>query len=178
MSKTKKYMIASLGSLLLLGVFVFDRPEVAAQQVKPPQQVLVVNPPASPALVENAPRTPFSTQTNLNLTNMEFAGDFAYTVPSGKRMVIEFASVWANVFLGEGGFVTIQPRDSLGVQHTYFFTGTTLPGTTSLIIGSQEMRLYSHSAGGGQVAVFFRRTNYQGGIASAIVSLSGYLVDE
>lgn len=43
MSKTKKYVLAGLGLLLLLGVFVFDRPQVAAQATKPPQQVQVMN---------------------------------------------------------------------------------------------------------------------------------------
>lgn len=43
MSKTKKYVLAGLVLLLLLGVFVFDRPQVAAQATKPPQQVQVMN---------------------------------------------------------------------------------------------------------------------------------------
>jgi hypothetical protein len=175
MSKNKKYMLANVSLLLLLGVFVFHRPpEVAAQANKAPQQVQVVNPPTSPALVVNTPSTPISTRT-IMIAEEGNGGTFAvaYTVPGGKHLVIEFASGAGSVGAGQGMFFTIRTFDSLGSPISNVFAGTALPGGTT-VVGSQQMRLYAYS---GNVAVEFTRTNTFTGGASAIIALSGYLVD-
>jgi len=249
--KINKYVLASVCLLLLLGVFVFDRPEVAAQAPKAPapsspQQVLVVNtsptqnvpisgivgitgapivsagqsgswnvgqygvwnvgitgtptvgisgtpnvaisgtpkvtvgnPPTSPALVQDAPKTPVLTENSIGLAAGTTSSStiIAYTVPVGKRLVIEFASVIATVGAGQGGGVQLATRDSDGIAHSYFLAATPLPGGT-IVVGSQQMRLYAdNSASGGEVFLFFSRTNGTTGFADVHISLSGYLVD-
>ena len=178
MSKNKKYMLASLGLLLLLGVFVFDRPEVAAQAVKPPQQVQVVNRPASPALVQDAPMEPVSTASFVPVAAAETLGSVvAYIVAPGKRLVIEFASADAVLNGGDEAYFIITTNDSLGNPKLNYFTGTKLPfvGTNPHVIASQQMRLYADP---GNVTVSMFRAPTGGNPVHAFFQLNGYLVDK
>jgi hypothetical protein len=133
----------------------------------------VANNPVLGRDVDNPARQPF---TNVVSDNHSF------TVPPGKRLVIEYVSGGGFISTGqkflEVGFLftALIDGDRAGVQHHFVpvFTGTQNTGTNlfDIYAVSQQTRIYVEP--GGLVEGFLEKTS---GVAGVSFTVSGYLVD-
>ena len=163
-SFTAPRLLAGFGTLTLLaglGLFA-SRP---AHTAGGPIAVNVANTPLAVTLGGNAAGQPVEFQPVLSKAGP--ATTF-YTVPAGKRLVIEYVNVVSNT-----------PNDpnrySFIVIHNTVFTNFSLvPDGSPFVAASQKVTLFADA--GSQVSGFFQ---YSGGNASPNLycTISGYLVD-
>lgn len=177
-----------------LALFVFGSVASYGQTAKPPADVNVVNTPnvnvvntptvnvgntmANPLpvhIVDNPARQPF-TETLVTPNKPSF------TVPAGKRLVIEFVSGDGFITSGQKFLNTslqCTVATSIGVADVLHAFTPTLMGTQNTGTGlfdifsiSQQTRLYVEP--GGKVSIFMNNT---AGVAGLGFTVSGHLVD-
>jgi hypothetical protein len=106
---------------------------------------------------------------------------FTFTVPLGKRLVIEYASVFAN--LGKGEKVHAFVRGGNGFQdalHPIVMTFQATIGGHDLFVGSQAMKLYAEPGTTVDLLISRRDAADTGAVnqdSNIEGSISGYLVD-
>lgn len=106
---------------------------------------------------------------------------FTYSVPLGKRLVIEFASIRANV--GHGEKVQAFVRGGNGFQdaiHPIIMNFQMAVGSHDLFVGAQPMKLYAEPGTTVEVLISRRDAANTGAVslnANVDSSISGYLVD-
>ena len=157
-------LLAGIGLLALLaavGLFA-SRP---AHSVGGPVPVTVTNTPLAVSSLDNPARQPVELQPFLSSVGQTST---FYTVPAGKRLVIEYVNVVSN-----------RPDDpnrySFILVHNTLFTNFSLVPDGSPYVGSsQKVTLYADA--GSQVTGFFQ---YTGSNASPNIycTISGHLVD-
>jgi hypothetical protein len=159
-------ILASLiGALLLSGC-------AAVQDVK------VVNTPTAPVPVrdvDHRARTPFIAKEFFTLDDLSFNGGKGFTVPAGKRLVIESISVHAISRTGQTLETRIQPP--IGSDFIDFYLSMTPIsfGPSGLVwTGTHAVKLYADP--GKQVALIINRDT-PNGPAQIEWTISGYLVD-
>lgn len=173
--------IATLLLVLILGnvgEVVADAPRIL--------DVFVTNDGTSPAVVrdvDNPTRQPFAMDFDLEFTAGSSAvglpgdpgGSASFTVPSGKRLVIEFATAICNVPSGQQCRLGILESESgVLVKHDLAVSDHQLWPVTHLHTATQPMRIYIEPSG--SVFVFGRRSDGTG-TGTLDFSLSGYFVD-
>ena len=147
--------------------------------VDQPVNVVVTNPEAAPVQVQdvdNPAFQPFTRSLLILFAPESPGGDASFTVPSGKRLVIEFVSFFSTLPVGQkpmANLITIQ-----GIQ---FFFPSALQGSGLLdglnrdvFTGVSPTRLYANP--GTTVTVGVRRDPATGG-GSSTVGISGYYVN-
>lgn len=137
--------------------------------------VNVVNTP-SVRDTDNPARQPVQAQAACQANNVIGCLPIIYTVPAGKRLVIEFASMNANLPAGQTAQLAIQT--SAGgetVNHHFPLTPPAVPfqGQGAAAAG-QQVRLYADA---GTVVTVQGTRNIATGTAFFNFSISGYLVD-
>lgn len=177
---SKNKYFGSLRSLLLLGLLFASGMALANAQTKEltseeaPRDVEVVSRSTDLAAID--PGTgfqPFQTSVNFNQAPLSNASlvDVA-TVPAGKRLVIEFVSVNAQIPAGQRmtGISLMAPRQF------YLLVNEQPPsaGGDAIFRAVQQLRLYASSGSTVQIGVF-RSGN--SGTGQFQVALSGYFED-
>jgi hypothetical protein len=193
-------MRRALASVLLLlvcsavlGATVFrEQVAEAAQAILP---VRVVNTSADPvpvsgtvaingtAAVEVADeRTPFEIRVDADIANEFFGSSGHFTVPDGKRLVVEFISVSVRLPPGQVPSVSVNADSGArGFAVPLEFQGTdiTSVGTSDRYIGA--LNVLDFADAGDFYSIAFRRTSsavLPPGTAHMFAFVSGYLVDE
>jgi hypothetical protein len=173
-----------LGSLLVL----FAIAPVATygqDKAEKPQNVNVVN--TANVNVANTPKVLNANDSNIfqetrvaNGTN-DALEVLSFTVPEGKRLVIEFASVRATIGKGEKlqAFIT-GGNGFTDASHPIVMNFQQTVAGDDIFVGAQQMRMYVEPGRQVQVVVL-RRDAADTGIVSSNAnlqtSISGYLVD-
>ena len=161
------------GALLLIGVGVGLGATVFRADIA---RATGLGKPSNPVVVVNA-RTAFAFFKNESFGSPEDSHLVSFTVPAGKRLVIESVAVFGAVAPGVTLVAIAVQAEVNGQLEDYFiaptFTGTTTNGN-DLYIASQPTTIYAD--GGTQVKVFATRNTMTGlGIMNA--SVQGYLID-
>jgi hypothetical protein len=191
MRRAAVFCVLLLVGSAVLGATVF-REEVAqaAQAILP---VKVVNTAAEPvpvalggtASVQVADeREPFETRLDADADDGFFIGSDGFTVPAGKRLVVEFIDVSVRVPKGQVPTVGVNTRDgALGFSMPLQFQGTqaTSVGTNDIYTGGMKTLDFAES--GEFYDIFFSRDRSDAsglppGNAHMIAYLSGYLMDD
>lgn len=108
---------------------------------------------------------------------IEADGIALLSVPAGKRLVVEYASVYGRLLTGQKlvrAWVHIEMGDTILAKHFLapVFTGTD-SGPADIFVAAQQVRAYAEA--GNRVVVFTERSSDDGS-ANVEFSLSGYLV--
>ena len=166
----------------LATVFVLGRaPHLHAQGGPPAKDVVVTNTAASPALVRNVDegsRQPFQRPFAVNLAPTESFGEATFTVPAGKRIVVEYASLRASLPPGQTVFVNIATTTAgQSAFHPVVVSDQGMYGVLHLVGASQQTRIYADP--GTTIIVQFGRDPSAGapGGADFFMTLSGHRVD-
>jgi hypothetical protein len=129
---------------------------------------------------DNPAIQPFQTEIALDLTSFTSkVGTF--TVPAGKRLVIEFVSIFAQVNQGQKELVNIETTAgntvaSYTVVPNFYGTEVSSNPAFDVFVGNQQMRVYADPGSTVNILVYGQlNTNALGG--QTVVSLSGYLVN-
>lgn len=138
-------------------------PEAQAKPVKKPKPVTLVA------------ETPVQVSEHFEPVNFDLTIS-VFTVPDGKRLVIEFASLSLVVPTGTSGFAFL--TTTVGTETAKHFLPTSVQttfngGTSEIRTGALATRLYADP--GTSVAFELHRNNSADGEAD--ISFSGYLVD-
>ena len=197
MFSLKKSVTALVGLLVLVVTLVALVPLVSRGQGNsgnhpPPFDVNVVNTPLpvtgtvtvgnlgdSPLPVrdvDNPARQPVQARANCSVTIETGCLPTIYTVPAGKRLVIEYASMDANVPAGELAQLAIATRTGgETVEHAFPLTPPSVAFSAGRAANvGQQVRLYADP--GTSVVVTGSRSGF-GSPASFIFTISGHLVD-
>ena len=158
-------LLAGFGTLALVagvGLFASSRP---AHTAGGPIPVTVANVPLVTTAADNPAKQPVELQNVLNS-----AGTFQvfYTVPAGKRLVIEYVNVVSNVLNDPN-------RYSLIIIHNNVYTNfSVVPDGSPYVASSHKVLLYADA--GSQVSGFFQ---YSGSNSNPNIydTITGYLVD-
>jgi hypothetical protein len=139
--------------------------------------VQVGNSESNPALVRNVEdaRQPFQQMLDFDFADGQITRSVSLSIPSGKRLVIEYAS--ASLGVGQGqAIVHIEINTTVeGVSAGHFLMAAsqgTGAGGNGVFGASQQMRVYADDG----LFVNVQRNNGSG-TAGGRVTLSGYLVD-
>jgi hypothetical protein len=152
--------------------------------------VQVANTAANPALVRNVDegsRQPFHLQLRLDLPSGTDSQSVSFTLPSGKRLVIEFVSMRGilppnqSVFMNILTYAPTLFNGQLGVGsafHNPLVVDQGMFGVQHFVGVAQQLRIYAEPNQPVRVDIG-RDLSFQfpGGEASFTVTLSGYLVD-
>lgn len=175
---------AIIGALLLIGVgvvlgaTVFRADIAQATGFDKPTNVVIANSPAKPVpVLEQGARTAFAFFKNDSFGSPEDSHVISFTVPAGKRLVIQSVAVNGALAPGVKLVGTAVQAHVNGQLEDYImaptFTGTTTGGR-DFYIASQPATIYAD--GGTEVDVFATRDTMTGsGIMNA--SVQGYLID-
>ena len=189
MSRFKNLVILSLGFLILTGLLILSGPLVARSQgASPSKDVVVTNTTSNPVPtqavgttvvqdIDNGARQPFQEGVQVTL-DPGFAGQNGFVpVPTGKRLVIEYASARGSVPAGQTMVFTIVTQLSgelSGKFHTLPATQQFTSASTDSFITGQQVRLYADSG----TTVFLRADrNSAAGTGSFLFTISGYLIN-
>ena len=136
---------------------------------------------AAPLAVVSDPAAlePFQAEIDFSINDGDAGASGSFTVPAGKRLVIEYASASVSLPLGQRlDFVQVITASASGptVSASHFLTPVfvTDDNTNSEVAAAQELRLYADPST--TVSVRTAR-NSLSGPGSAIISISGHLVD-
>jgi hypothetical protein len=145
--------------------------------------VKVTNTRSAPVLtrdVDNPALQPFQNSQVISTPAGLLGGDGTFTVPAGKRLVIEFLSFQGSWPAGQATtrlFIGVCNSGGGQCQTEFFLPAISQGpdfGGNSLFAASSPMRLYADP--GTDVTVSVRR-NATAGTGLAVVAISGYLVD-
>jgi hypothetical protein len=169
MKSFNQYVVIAAGiTLLSLTLIATNAGQVVAQQK--PLDVNVINTTATPV-----PVFPLSTrelhQVSNNATFSDPFFNFTIEVPTGKRLIIESASVRLTLPAGDVGRASVSGNFQSGLGSQYLslnFQGTF--NGHDVYTTTQPVRLYVNSAGG-----FFNVVRTGTGTVFAEVSIAGYL---
>jgi hypothetical protein len=140
--------------------------------------VTVNNGESNPVLVQNVNDgvTPFHQTVTSTIPNGSVSGSGIIAVPSGQRLVIEYASAFINVPVGQNIHQLDITTEIRGVRVPHYLTrnsnGTSFGGSDVFTAG-QQLRLY---ADGDTAVIFDVARNTATGSGSLTVTVSGYLV--
>jgi hypothetical protein len=190
-TRFKSYMCAAGGLVILAGTLSIIGPRAAHSQGPSPVQVKVVNTTSEPVptvaqgttLVRSADepaRQPFQQQWNVFFSTGETVKTAGVTVPTGKRLVIEYASLRAQLPVGQRLGFQVETRlngfDGFHSVPTTFLGGFNgVGGPDDEVVAGQDVRLYADP--GTTVAVILRRLDGTTDPASVFPVISGHLVD-
>jgi hypothetical protein len=166
MSKPHLLVAAAIG-LLSLTLILADVPPAMGDK---PVDVNVVNPIASPVPVVTVPIRELH-QESKNATFTEPSFTFDIDVPSGKRLIVESASVRVRLPPGQRAHASVGGNFSTGVGTQ--FLSLSFQGTfdgQDVYTTTQPVRLYVNPAGG-----LFSVVRTGAGSVFAEVSFAGYL---
>ena len=180
-SITLKHYIAPASALLVVSVLTCLIPSAgwAAPPPPGPTSVTVVNTPTQPVPVLNEANpdlAPFqATQPNVPFVSDQQGVDVNFTVPAGKRLVIEFASGTAYLMQGRvTAFQLVTVVNGVIAAHNLTFTSIGPAGGFSISdTASQQVRLYADPG----TTVAFRVQRDIGGPGAVGATISGYLVN-
>jgi hypothetical protein len=168
--------------LALAAVFVLaSAPRARAQGGPAAKDVVVTNTPANPVPVRNVDegsRQPFQRPFSVNLAPTESFGEATFTVPAGKRIVVEYASLRASLPPGQTVFVNIVTTTAgQSAFHPVLISDQGMYGVLHLVGASHQTRIYADP--GTTITVQFGRDPSAGapGGANFFMTLSGYRVD-
>jgi hypothetical protein len=198
MSSLKNSFIASISLLALIGMIALMTPRTGQSQteaVGPPKPVLVINSPSEPVPVTgmvnvgnlgNSPlpvrdvdngRQPFQETTTISLVGDSGHSTTIFTVPAGKRFIIETVSAHAELapvdtphrieVITQLGNKTVFHRILVSRQ------GMDLNGQ-NVFVGTHYIRAYADP--GTDVEFEFSHSNAANN-ASASITISGYFID-
>ena len=180
---SKLFLSASVLGVLV-GVLVLTTPLVCHSKplgvnVMNQPTVTVGNSSASPIPVfnvDNPVSQPVAADIELPLNAGEVFKRFTlFTVPAGKRLVIEYASYWASV--GAGDLPFIQIMAAVGGPTIFYAVPVSKVGAQGggdFFSGAQNLRVYANP--GTDVTIQFDR-NLSATPATGRMAFSGYLVD-
>ena len=205
MDKLKNLLIAIAGLVVMVGaiiavtpatsqgqggmngkdVNVVNTPTVLAQQSGPwtvgisgTPTVRVGNTAQAPVLgrdVDEPARQPFQRSGEITFAAGEVIAAVEFTVPEGKRLVIEYVS--ANISSEEPLFWFTVQTSAGSSGGTHFFQPIALPNLPHRHVVSQQTRLYANP--GSTVTIEARRIGtFCLQAASGFVAFSGHLVDQ
>lgn len=126
--------------------------------------------------LDNPARQPFQAGSSCSTTSDGCFGSFI-TVPAGKRLVIEYMSMLADIPAGQ--VALWQVRTTVGGQHVHFLPQSApavagFIGSPGVAAVSQQVRLYADP---GSVLILSFTRNGTGTQAHFDATISGYLVD-
>jgi hypothetical protein len=197
----KRSLIALVGLLVLVGVLATLLPLVGRGQGTPPngpppQDVIVINSAAQPVPVtgsvtvanvgsgrllvrdvDNPARQPFETNQNCSPSGGALGCQMSFTVPAGKRLVIEYASMHASIPAGEVAELAIGTTVAgTFVEHVLPLTPPSMPFAAGGLVArvGQVVRLYADP---GTVIFLNVGRSGVGTPTNFSVSISGHLVD-
>lgn len=171
MKNLKNLEIAILGTFLILSLLPMN---TYAQRSRRSMPVIIEN---TPITTEIAPRQPFQWGVlNVDFDPTQLGASVSFTVPSEKRLVIEYVSGRTFVDIGDVvAFSVSTTVNGILVHHQLALTPAgPSGGFAKSYTASQSGRLYADS--GTEVTV--NANNTLGGRATMHASISGYLVDE
>lgn len=175
--------------LMLAALFaVFAIAPVASYgQSKPDEtkNVNVINTPnvkvTNTPKVLNANDSNIFQETRVNNNLNESLEVFSYTVPLGKRLVVEFASVSASVGKGEKVEAFIRGGNGFtDADHPILMNFQVTIGVNDLLAGAQLMKMYAEPGTVVNIVILRRDAANTGAVSSGArlsSSISGYLVD-
>jgi len=174
MKNFKKITLVAFAGLFVLSVALIS-PNLAVPQA-PRMQVLLVRDVDNPAMQPFA--IDFDLQFPAGSSEVGFPGDpsgsASFTVPAGKRLVIEFATGICGLPSGQTCRLGILERESaVDVKHDLAVNSQVSFGS-EILTATQPMRIYIEPQG--SVFVFGRRSDVTG-TGTLDFSLSGYFVD-
>lgn len=146
-----------------------DTKVVVENKVTAPVPVHEVNGAASQA---------FEAQVSLNLADGVSGANGFVTIPSGKRLVIQYASAWAQVPSGQTVSFSIQTMFNGDTQFTPHYLPVLQQNTDAIyafFVAGSEVHLYSDAP---QVNLRIDRGSTIAGAVVAYISISGYLTDQ
>ncbi len=199
MYRLKNSLFALVGVLVLVGVVAAVMPLAGRGQGigsgPPPQDVIVVNSSSQPVPVtgsvtvanlgssrllvrdvDNPARQPFETNQSCSAGGA-LGCQLSFTVPAGKRLVIEYASMHASIPVGEVAELSIVTSVAgTFVEHVLPLTPPSVPFAAGGLVArvGQVVRLYADP--GTVVFVNVGRSGV-GSPTNFSVSISGHLVD-
>jgi hypothetical protein len=141
--------------------------------------VQVGNTAANPVLVHDTAtpkRTPFQLELQVAVPDGFGGNNGFFTVPDGKRLVIEYASASGSSSNQDTLLYSIGTQDSSGAVVNHFLPATQLldSGVTRFSIAGQTVKLYSEPASSVNLRVDRLGTT---GADNVFFSISGYLED-
>ncbi len=145
-----------------------------------PTKVVVENTNSKPALVQtvNGPASKaFQARVTLNVADGVGGANGFVTIPAGKRLVIEYASAWAQAPSGQIVNFSIQTMfngDTAFTPHYLPAVQQNADVITQLFIAGSPVRLYADAP---QVLLRVDRGSNVTGPVTAFISISGYLTD-
>jgi hypothetical protein len=143
--------------------------------------VNVVNTPAAPVFVrdvDNPAKQPFETTGLLAFSDGQYDIELTVTtVPAGKRLIIEYVSLYATLFTGQSlVFATLHSTGNNGnAYHRLPITGPTNDGGYDEFMVSQAIRMYADP--GTPVTLRVRRSTSSGYSLDGDYAISGYFID-
>jgi hypothetical protein len=183
-AKKKKYFKGSLITLLV-GIATFSffsfcslftpiEHSIAAAI----QSVLITNKANNPVFIKDvdlAARQPFQWDKTVDFDPSQLGGSASFTVPAGKRLVIEFVS--GDIFVTKGKIVTFGVNTTVnGTATAHHLLLTPQGGSGGYIesyLASQSLRLYADS----NTTVTLGVNSTEGGDTKGFFTVSGYLVN-
>ena len=175
MSKIKNSLIASS---FFFALFIFASTATYGQNAKPAADVNVVNTP-SVRDADNPAHQPVQAIVACLADNVLGCSEIIYTVPEGKRLVIEFVSMEAILTADQKAQLKIETTaGGANVTHNFPLTppAVVFQGEAVVSTLAQPVRLYADA--GTSVEIKARRNNIGPAFKAFFrVSISGYLVD-
>ncbi len=123
-------------------------------------------------------KQPFQTQMSLNLADGISGANAAVTIPSGKRLVIQYASAWAQTPSGQTVTFTIQTMLNDATKFTPHYLPAVQQNSDAIneiFIAGTAVHLYADAP---QVMLRVDRGSVITGAVIAYISISGYLIDQ
>jgi hypothetical protein len=173
--------IAAVGLALMMGLSASSAFAAAAPAAS--GDVTVVNPDSKPVPVrdvENPARQPFQQELFLSTPDGLLGANDQFTVPSGKRLVIEFVSfsmTWPAGQVTTRAFINVCNASGNSCPASFYLPASfqaTEFGGSEFFVASSPTRLYADP---GTVVSAAVRRNVTAGTGLATVAVSGYLVD-
>ena len=171
---------------LVIFIFMLAAAPTIGHAAQSPQQSIVVNTAANPVPVNdvNNAKQPFQTTVTVVIPGTSESASATFTVPAGKRLVIEFVSGNNTLDPGEklrGAFILTWVGGGFSRHYLTARRGDPYPTLQEEYIISQPLKAYADSGlGNGPVEVSLGREFAIGGAHNQtvlILSISGYLVD-
>lgn len=178
MKKLGKFSLIALG----LGIFVAALSTIPSRPVsgaQGPDPVIVTNTPLFMRDVDNPARQPFQMGFPFTMNSGTQQVFQSFTVPAGKRLVIEYVSMGSgSVPVGQHLFIII--TTTVGAVGAFHFVAVTPqgsippPNAADTFVASQPMRVYADP--GTTVTIQMQRDSADGACGPNL-TVSGYLVD-
>jgi hypothetical protein len=170
--------VMTLGSMTVVAlVIALAAPKVAHGIVA--TLVQVTNPASNPVNVTDVSSLQlFQTECTSRLTFVDSTNDCSFSLPLGKRLVVQTASIHAQVDPGvrvaQSGFAAGAGGSITVIWFNVPFTGTTPNSRFDISQASQELRFYADSSGLLQCSVLYNQPTTNNELRC---SVAGYLIN-